>query len=99
MPRTICQVCARPIPSGSRCSDHPRPLRGSSRRWRGIRARILKRDAYRCRYCGGEATHVDHVLPVDQGGTDSPDNLVAACQHCNIAKGNRTPGQWKGPTV
>jgi 5-methylcytosine-specific restriction endonuclease McrA len=30
--------------------------------------------------------HVDHVIPKSKGGTDDPDNLVAACQACNLVK-------------
>ena len=53
---------------------------------------ILERDYFTCRYCGDpNATHVDHIIPKCQGGTDDPDNLVSACEHCNCSKGGRTP--------
>ena len=58
-----------------------------------LRTRIMKRDGYRCRYCGKLAEHVDHVVPRCQGGTDEPTNLVAACKRCNLSKGGRTPEQ------
>lgn len=52
----------------------------------------------RCYYCGVELAsvkpHVDHVIPLDQGGSDSPENLVIACRFCNLSKHNRTPEQW-----
>jgi 5-methylcytosine-specific restriction endonuclease McrA len=97
MPRSICQVCATPIPAGSsRCPDHARARRPFGRPWRRLRDRILERDAHRCRYCGGRATTVDHVRPVDQGGTDDAWNLVAACRTCNESKGARTPQEWRG---
>jgi hypothetical protein len=32
-----------------------------------------------------------------QGGLDSWENLVAACQPCNRKKGNRTPDEAKMP--
>lgn len=54
---------------------------------------ILKRDGYRCQYCGttqGPMT-VDHVIPKRLGGEDSWENLVAACFKCNNKKGDRTP--------
>lgn len=49
---------------------------------------VLERDGFRCRYCGhaGEL-HVDHVVPVSRGGTNAIDNLVTACEPCNIGKG------------
>jgi len=30
---------------------------------------------------------VDHIIPEDEGGYDSPDNLVACCVICNSSKG------------
>ena len=51
------------------------------------RYEVLKRDNHACRYCGAVAPdvklQVDHVIPVALGGTDNPDNLVAACVACN----------------
>jgi hypothetical protein len=35
---------------------------------------------------------VDHVTPVALGGTDDPNNLVAACKDCNSGKASTTPG-------
>jgi len=71
---------------------------------RPIRAQILKRDGHSCVYCGraeGEYTppevstagvlHIDHVIPLSQGGSDDPQNLVTACSVCNMFKGDRTP--------
>ena len=57
---------------------------------RQLRAYVLERDEYRCIYCGKQdgKLELDHVIP--RGiGTDRVDNLVAACHHCNQAKGNR----------
>lgn len=54
---------------------------------------VLKRDNYRCQYCG--ATHsamtVDHVTPRLLGGRDTWENLVCSCAKCNNVKGDRTP--------
>lgn len=59
------------------------------------RYEVLKRDNHTCRYCGAAAPdaklHVDHVTPVALGGTDTPDNLVAACKDCNAGKGSTSP--------
>jgi len=69
---------------------------GGTRQWSKIRERILIRDGRCCQYCGAEdATTVDHVIPISKGGTDEPDNLVAACTRCNYSKGNRM-GQFFG---
>lgn len=48
-----------------------------------------------CRYCGTPtARSVDHVRPTSKGGTHRLSNLVPACMSCNLAKNDRTPGQW-----
>ena len=61
-----------------------------------VREQIKKRDGAICRYCGEHAPdgHVDHVVPLSQGGTDGPDNLAWTCPACNLAKGAREPGEW-----
>lgn len=53
---------------------------------------ILERDEFRCIYCGlssvEDATqlHVDHIIPRLIGGKDEAENLVTACQTCNLSK-------------
>lgn len=59
------------------------------------RYEVLRRDNHSCRYCGATAPDakltVDHVTPVALGGTDNPDNLVAACRDCNYGKASTSP--------
>lgn len=56
------------------------------------RKNVLRRDRFRCQYCGGrERLTVDHVLPKSRSGGDTWENLVAACTPCNNRKGSRTP--------
>lgn len=50
---------------------------------------VLRRDRFRCAYCGGPATTVDHVIPSSRGGRDDFRNCVAACSACNLRKGDR----------
>lgn len=59
---------------------------------RPTRQAIFKRDKHICQYCGcrGELT-IDHIQPKSRGGTDTWENLVAACQRCNNRKGDRRP--------
>lgn len=64
---------------------------GPEDKWNAVRIKALRRDDYTCRYCGGKADCVDHVVPVSQGGSDTLENAVAACTECNAAKGARTP--------
>ena len=59
------------------------------------RHNILRRDGYRCQYCGTSKTPltIDHVIPKTKGGQDTWENLVCACVKCNNKKGNRSPEQ------
>ncbi len=63
-----------------------------------LRERILKRDGYKCRYCGNEKEpfHIDHVYPHSKGGETSYNNLVTACKKCNLSKHNSV-GMWPKP--
>lgn len=60
-----------------------------------LRYEILRRDNNTCRYCGESAPDVkltiDHVTPVSLGGSDEPENLVAACPDCNAGKAASSP--------
>ena len=57
---------------------------------------ILIQQSGRCFYCGNPLYkyQVDHVIPIVLGGSNSPDNLVLACPHCNKSKGGRLPEDW-----
>lgn len=58
------------------------------------RLNIFRRDGFRCVYCGSlHDLTLDHVIPRSQGGRDTWENLVTACNRCNHRKGNRTPEQ------
>lgn len=61
---------------------------------KALRFEILRRDNFRCHYCGSEASqtdlHVDHIVPQSLGGTNDPSNLVTACAECNSGKAGRT---------
>ena len=61
---------------------------------RGYAFDILKRDGFKCRYCGLDGTKSfdawltfswDHLLPKGHINRDNPDYIVAACNFCNTA--------------
>ncbi|MFD1721415.1 HNH endonuclease [Amnibacterium endophyticum] len=54
---------------------------------------VLRRDEFRCAYCGRGAGTIDHVLPRSRGGADTWENLVACCLTCNNTKSDRTPAE------
>ena len=70
-------------------------------RWQTVRKRILERDGHTCQIrtpkCTIHATHVDHIIPVTQGGPWwDPDNLRASCAPCNYSRIDRTRSeQWR----
>lgn len=62
------------------------------------RKNIMKRDRHTCQYCGVKSDlTLDHVMPRSRGGKDSWENLVTACNKCNVKKGNKTPAEAKMP--
>ncbi len=65
----------------------------STRRVMFSKQNVLRRDRYRCAYCGKTGTTVDHVQPRAHGGRSTWLNCVAACQPCNGRKADRTPEQ------
>ncbi|WP_371077422.1 HNH endonuclease [Sinorhizobium sp. CB7] len=72
----------------------------SASEWDDLRDFIKKRDNYTCGYCGSRLAplHVDHIIPLIQGGSNDPENLITACLICNTGKSGRTPEQWRDCT-
>ena len=57
---------------------------------------VWEKTGGRCIYCGAPLNpfrdlNIDHRIPLSCGGADSLDNMVPACQSCNLSKGNRLP--------
>lgn len=63
---------------------------------KGLRFEILRRDGFKCRYCGATPNqgvlHVDHIVPVAEGGANEHSNLVTACSTCNLGKNSKSLG-------
>ena len=57
------------------------------------RFNVFLRDHFRCQYCSTrlpvQSLTFDHVIPRSKGGGTSWENVVTACQKCNLKKGNR----------
>lgn len=60
-------------------------------------AAVLKRDHYKCAYCGHRANTVDHIIPKSRGGKHMWENCVAACRPCNARKADKLLDEigWK----
>ncbi|MGL6340322.1 MAG: HNH endonuclease [Waterburya sp.] len=63
---------------------------------KAIRVDVLRRDNYRCVFCGVSAKkaelQIDHIIPFSQGGSNTMDNLQTLCSDCNLGKSNRFSG-------
>ena len=61
-------------------------IRGS--KWLSIRQQVLLRDNYTCVKCGlvSMANECDHIIPLEQGGSNSMHNLQTLCRDCHAAK-------------
>lgn len=81
------------------CINKKQKMKNSTRKSisKSIRHEVFKRDGFKCVECGAtkEDTrlHIDHILPVSQGGSDEMDNLQTLCESCNLSKSNR---KWTG---
>lgn len=74
-----------------------RKIRDRKRAIKFSRENVYARDKGSCQYCGHkvprpEATY-DHVVPRNQGGQTTWENVVICCTPCNQRKGGRTPEQ------
>ena len=78
-----------PMPSVIRLSGY---IRVPYKKIELSRKNIIRRDNGRCQYCGEKRSDltIDHIIPKSRDGTDSWENLVAACKPCNNKKGSRT---------
>jgi 5-methylcytosine-specific restriction endonuclease McrA len=53
------------------------------------RAALMRRDNFRCAYCGRRAETIDHVIPRSRGGKHLWENCVASCMPCNHRKADK----------
>ena len=93
---TACSAVLRRIGTKKRYSRRSGHI-GSS-----LRFDVLQRDNFRCVYCGktgrSEELHIDHFIPVVEGGKTEISNLVTACKRCNSGKGAKSVRRFLRPT-
>lgn len=58
---------------------------------------VFLRDRFTCQYCGRKAQDLtlDHVIPRRQNGAHTWENVVTACNRCNLRKAGHTPAEAK----
>ncbi len=60
---------------------------------KGLRFEVLKRDSFKCQYCGATAPevvlHIDHIEALANGGANDITNLITACEGCNNGKSDK----------
>lgn len=83
----------------SRTSRH---ARGYGTAWDALRKIIMAQEPL-CRTCTEQgrvtaATHVDHIVPKAEGGTDDPSNLQALCTDCHKDKTAHESARAQGRT-
>lgn len=65
------------------------------------KSQVWKRDGGVCHLCGLPADirawHLDHVLPLSQGGTHTWDNVAVSHPACNLSKGATPPAELRLP--
>ena len=58
--------------------------------WKARRLRIATRDAFVCCDCKrvayGKNGHADHIVPLEEGGSDDESNLAWRCSSCHGKK-------------
>ena len=59
--------------------------RPSSHLWTKWRDEVLAVEPW-CRRCPGQATEVDHIVPLADGGTNRRENLQPLCHECHSWK-------------
>lgn len=77
-----------------RSESNKERLQGKKTPYTLLRFEILKRDKFKCQYCGRNPREddiklvVDHIIPKKKGGKNTANNLITSCQDCNLGKGD-----------
>jgi 5-methylcytosine-specific restriction endonuclease McrA len=63
------------------------PVRLEDREYDELRARVLRRDGWRCQFCGSMTNlEVHHQEFRSHSGPDHEGNLITLCNRCHSAK-------------
>ncbi len=97
--RYICAECAKHL-SLEVMAMPDEPKRNKTEREKltpRMRWEVLDKYACTCQGCGRKPpevkVHVDHKMPIAQGGKTEMDNLHVLCEACNLGKSDKMPSQ------
>ena len=75
-----------------------RPRPGIRMAWpAGLRESLNREQRGLCVYCRAKLriSHIDHIVPVAQGGTNERANLQLLCSGCNLRKSDRNDAEFR----
>jgi len=62
----------------------------------GDMRRLVARYNGKCGYCNeSDYDHIDHIVPLSQGGRHAIGNLMPACAFCNLSKHAKLLSDWR----
>lgn len=59
---------------------------GTTGTWRELREQCFRIYGTACVICGDQAKEIDHIIELNEGGTDTIDNLQPLCKSCHARK-------------
>ena len=80
------------------CTKDARRRQASGRLSKGIVEELLRKQRGLCACCGRELSsdyHIDHIMPIALGGTNTDDNVQLLLAECNMRKGAKHPDEWR----
>ena len=93
------RYCSQHLHERQQAVDNNRPSasqRGYDAEWQQIRDAYLEAHPW-CVTCGRKANEVDHVIPIQDGGTNDWDNLRSFCKHHHSQHTARDGGGFGNP--
>lgn len=106
--KTVSLATADSIIALSLLRKGARPKPGTRVAWpKGLRERLYREQNGLCMYCRAKLTqsshvdvvrpisHIDHKVPVNQGGTNDRENLQLLCAGCNLRKLDRSDAEFR----
>lgn len=98
--RTVALAAADTIISLSLLRTGARPRPGTRTAWpKGLKEDLALDQGGRCVYCRSRlslaSAHIDHMTPVNQGGSNCQDNLQLLCPGCNLRKSDRSDAEFR----